>query len=597
MPSTCSSPDTPLLHSLFNEILTATDEKTKSLALGKAKRYILNEMPGEMLKEFFINETMNYESLFSLQIWKEKHQEERVDYMEPYEIIEKILSSFTSLVDFIGDFYGQILFTMKQSEDEKVKHIFVQKMINLTKCLNDSEFEKYPDPCSKLTAVEGILKQMLIIFVHQIPNLSVKYSELLGKLFCHLTSKLNRIEATLIERHHNITSVIFSTSIFDDNPELTNEFERISKISSTMKIRVLEIFVKLATLSKEHLVSISEPNFMNENLKSLLNSNDILTKLNVIELLTDLSMTFYGYEFLLHRGHLKRLFDDLLEFNLLLSKDSSPFGFCEAAAIVKIFANITRTMPDRIKSDFPDYLSIIFDYAMYEDVLKWEFQINLALQTFTYLFESNVVKIFLYENYKEKFEAFLRRLTFIARNVIGAGLKTNSIRCLALVISLDPELLSIDHCDAKWLASPWIQSMEKVCLNFFNICTSDDGEPLFQTLYVLAKEPFPDTRLTAQLFFKALAQSKWGLTFLFSDKKFLKKTEFVNRYLVNRSFEIEKAGLESKLELIKLVCANFKLNNELFPIIGEGDLESLEQYVRLGAYYTPSGQKVAFESA
>jgi hypothetical protein len=112
-----------------------------------------------------------------------------------------------------------------------------------------------------------------------------------------------------------------------------------------------------------------------------------------------------------------------------------------------------------------------------------------------------------------------------------------------------------------------------------------------------AREPFRDLRLTAHLFFKALAQSKWGIKLLFSDKKFLKKADFVSSYLINRRVEVEKEGLESKLELIKLICANFKLNYELFPIIGEGDLEKLEEYIRLGAYYTPSGQSVAFESA
>ena len=97
--------------------------------------------------------------------------------------------------------------------------------------------------------------------------------------------------------------------------------------------------------------------------------------------------------------------------------------------------------------------------------------------------------------------------------------------------------------------------------------------------------------------FKSLAQSKWGIKFLLSDKKLVKKTDFVNKYLINRSIEIEKAGLESKFELIRLICANFKLNTEIFSLIGEGDLEKLENYIRLGAYYSLSGQKVVYESA
>ncbi len=327
-------------------------------------------------------------------------------------------------------------------------------------------------------------------------------------------------------------------------------------------------------------------------------------------------MTLHGYEYLQGTGILKSLFEDLQEFNIL--KDTNPFGSIQFAAIVKLFACITKIMPESVLEDFPEYLNAIFEYGLYEDVLKWEFQINLALQTFTYLFESNTMKIFVSKNYKNMFDKFLPRLSYIARNVIRNDIKCNSITCISIILALDPTLLPIDDCDVKWLASPWIQSMEEISFEFFSILTTDCGEeaffqtlfgsftllffyylafftPLFFTEY--AKEPFKDLRLTAHFFLKSLAQSKWGIKLLFSDKKFLKKSEFVNNYLINRKVEVEKIGLESKLELIKLICANFKLNYDLFTVIGEADLEKLEEYIRLGAFYTPSGQSVAFESA
>jgi hypothetical protein len=346
---------------------------------------------------------------------------------------------------------------------------------------------------------------MLISFVQQIPYSNVRYSELLGQLFCQITTVFNKTEGKIIEKYHNMTAV-FSTSVFDDNPELNKEFERVAGSNCTMKIRVLDIFIKIATLSNDHLVSISEQNFIDKNLKDLINSDDILTKLNVIELLADLSkhfifilifnhlknfifqyhkgITFHGYEFLHHKGHLKRLFDDLLEFNILKDKDTNPFGSIQAAAIVKIFAFITKVMPESIHRDFPEYLNIIFEYGLYEDVLKWEFQINLALQTFAYLFESNIIKMFVYENYKNMFNAFLCRLAYILRHVIGTEIKCNSITCISLILALDPALLAIEHSDAKWLASPWMQSMEETTLNFFRILVTDCSEEvLFQTLF------------------------------------------------------------------------------------------------------------------
>ncbi len=296
---------TPLV-GFFEEINSASDVKAKSFALGKAKNYILNEMNAEMIKDIFVEDKLNFESLFALEIWTN-------DYAEPYDIIEKIFGSFDSLVELIDRFYESILFTINQKKDEKVKNTCLQYLIKLTKSLSkksflqffsvnrysslyvikdENEFEKYPDPCSKLTTLEGVLKHMLLSLVRQIPNLNVGYSELLGQLFCQITTKFNIVEAKLIEKYHNMTAV-FSTSVFDDNPELKKEFDSVSVLNSSMKIRVLDIFIKMAEISKDHLVSISDLNFLNQNLKILINSDDILTKLNVIELLTDLSKYLY----------------------------------------------------------------------------------------------------------------------------------------------------------------------------------------------------------------------------------------------------------------------------------------------------------------
>ena len=101
------------------------------------------------------------------------------------------------------------------------------------------------------------------------------------------------------------------------------------------------------------------------------------------------------------------------------------------------------------------------------------------------------------------------------------------------------------------------------------------------------------TRMAAQVVFKALAQTKWGLAVLFSENK---KNEFLTDYLLNRSIEIENEGLESKFQLIQIICANFKANYELLPIIGEYNLESLEEYIRLGIYYSPVPLKVTTEN-
>lgn len=143
-----------------------------------------------------------------------------------------------------------------------------------------------------MTELETNLKSVLPYFIRQIPEATVSYSELIGELLCHLTTRLNKIESSLIDKHHNIVAV-FSSTVFDDNHELTNELHKIAKMNSTMQIRVLDIFIKIAAISNDHLINISELVFgLDKNLRELLHSKDILAKLNVIELISNLGMIF-----------------------------------------------------------------------------------------------------------------------------------------------------------------------------------------------------------------------------------------------------------------------------------------------------------------
>lgn len=134
MPSQDLTP--PALIDLFDQIDSAENQKIKSLALSKAKSYILNEMSPEMITNSFVNDKQNFEILFSLKIWKDKLDLGMVEYTEPYEIIEKIFTNFKSLIELVDNFKDQILFIMNQDKDEKIKHICVQFMTKLTRSLS-----------------------------------------------------------------------------------------------------------------------------------------------------------------------------------------------------------------------------------------------------------------------------------------------------------------------------------------------------------------------------------------------------------------------------------------------------------------------------
>ena len=122
---------------LFSSLqLTSSADKPKVLdLLYQAKLCVVNEMSKQQIIDFFVVEKTNFENLFLLNIWTKSLEETNgiVDFTEPYEIIEKLFSSFDSLDTFINMFESQIKYLLEQMKDEKIKHICVKHLIRLAK--------------------------------------------------------------------------------------------------------------------------------------------------------------------------------------------------------------------------------------------------------------------------------------------------------------------------------------------------------------------------------------------------------------------------------------------------------------------------------
>lgn len=122
---------------LFNDLENAKTVKEKSDLLSKAKYYLLNQMSNEQIKAFFVSNASNFENLYKLNIWTKNLEESNgiVDFLEPYDILEKILGSCDSLIEFVNVFNEQTVFLITQDTDEKSKHILVKHLSNLVQNL------------------------------------------------------------------------------------------------------------------------------------------------------------------------------------------------------------------------------------------------------------------------------------------------------------------------------------------------------------------------------------------------------------------------------------------------------------------------------
>ena len=439
------------------------------------------------------------------------------------------------------------------------------------------------------------MKTLLPLFVKQIPKTTVSYTQLLSQLFCNLTNPVDN--KMIIGEDTSASSTLFKPSLFVKNPNLVTEMENVAKINSVNSFRVFEIIIELACCSCETLVELCEPQFkLNEKIQFYLgNKRDVLSQLNCIELLFSLAKTNHGYEYMKQMGYLS------LFVNYLKEQEDPLSTTFLVPSIVKLFSHLARIKFGSF--DCPDFYNFLFKQILSDDLEKTysSSYLNLALQTFTYLFELNYVVESIYKNYEKQLLMAVHKLAWIVKNLINEELKSNALVCISTLIAVEASLLHTDNTELKWKKLNWkqLESYSKLANYFYENLSSErcSNEKFFSICLNLAKQPFVETRLAAQCYFKALAQTTWGLHALFVPNQYNKEELFFSGYILNRSTELEKIGLESKYELVKLLHANLEVNQDLVHLIhGEMNYHKLKKYIQEGPFYTKVETKVAFES-
>lgn len=123
------------LGEIMDAIEAASDDKSRSLVLSQAKKFIFDTMTNEMIKQAFVADKENFKILFSLKTLR-KQSDATDGFSEPYEIMERIFATFSSLIELVDEFGDQILFLINQNQDEQVKHLCVESMSRFTSSLS-----------------------------------------------------------------------------------------------------------------------------------------------------------------------------------------------------------------------------------------------------------------------------------------------------------------------------------------------------------------------------------------------------------------------------------------------------------------------------
>lgn len=359
------------------------------------------------------------------------------------------------------------------------------------------------------------LKELMPLFVKQIPKTTVSYTQLLGQLFCSLT---NSAETTQMLIEETNETVIFKLAIFENNPGLVKEMEIVAKINSVNSFRIFEIIIALACCSNDHLIKLCEQEFkLSEKIEFYLNNKrDVLAQLNCIELLFSLAKTNHGYEYMNNMGYLNKF------VGYLRGQEDELSSSFLIPSIVKLFSHLARIKFGTFNC--AEYYDFLFKQLLNNELEKTyaNSYLNLTLQTWTYLFELNYVVETIYKNYETQFLMLVNKLAWIVKNLINEEVKSNALLCISTLLAIDASLLHTDQTDLKWtkLSHAFLDQYSKLSYFFYQTLASErcSNEKFFSLVLNLAKQPFVETRLAAQAYFKG---NKVQITWLnFILKKF-----------------------------------------------------------------------------
>eukprot|EP00005_Dracoamoeba_jomungandri_P011066 CAMPEP_0174264950 /NCGR_PEP_ID=MMETSP0439-20130205/24613_1 /TAXON_ID=0 /ORGANISM="Stereomyxa ramosa, Strain Chinc5" /LENGTH=464 /DNA_ID=CAMNT_0015351127 /DNA_START=44 /DNA_END=1438 /DNA_ORIENTATION=- len=328
-----------------------------------------------------------------------------------------------------------------------------------------------------------------------------------------------------------------------------NTYNQLLK-QEVVKFRVLHLFVQISKISIElfHKCSPFFDIIINDEFKS----DDILEKLNVIELLKQILSSPMGAKYLDSKGVIHEL------SSLLSSQDQLTASFIRTP-ILSLLIDVCGSADD-------ETTELLFKYP-FLDAIK------------------NIL-----ENDSSCTEAAVTSIGVIGKGEAGLTLllqdKDLLMSWLHFYAHNDPDLkLSFFHSYAVLLGCKNQELTEAV----FNLLEQKKihSRAHIEHLLWITEQPFPEIRYSVYHVLKSLCSCTWGLQKLFSYPGFFE-------WLTDRSTDEEKRGIEWKYSIIEAVVKRGKENCE--GIIPSYQYEALVQYLKNGVFYAKAESTVKMSS-
>lgn len=337
--------------------------------------------------------------------------------------------------------------------------------------------------------------------------------------------------------------------------QIQSELEALLMKKDVIRFRVYELIVIIQALSDRALECCKRSGVL-EKLTKELDGDDVLLRLNCLELLTQMADSGKnGLMFVDEGGIVTRL------NNMLLSAEADPLMSLMLPSIIRFFGYLAQSRPTEVTQQYPAFLLNVFSFLTADDpALKL-----IAIQTIGAVSYSEAGLRVVFDNQAHNDEI----MKILCSNIKSsqADIKSRSLEALSSIF---------------YSANVPSDDLSEVTRSLFTAMASN---PL-QVLVDISKQPFQDVHCAVLRVFKSLAKYKWAQQDMTTSPGFLE-------YLMDRTTETDKAGKEQKYEfIVELVRSPF--SKEVFK---KPFHLRLREYEREGPFYVRAQAAVAFEGA
>ncbi|KAI8343405.1 26S proteasome non-ATPase regulatory subunit 5 [Chlamydoabsidia padenii] len=338
----------------------------------------------------------------------------------------------------------------------------------------------------------------------------------------------------------------------------TQFLQAIMQVNGTYSFRVYDLIMKIAGHS-DHAFRLCESSGILARLLEELNTDDLLLRMNAIELLNEVAATASGYQFLNRAQLLDKLtavldMDDDQDVALVLTK----------CAIIKLLGSLGENK-DVNFSTIQQGNHVLERLERYVDCDNKEIQ-TVALASIGLIgCHLNGLRLLQTTN------MLMEKLYQLARTASG-DIKVVLLQSFSKLVGVSDIEQSTEEVEQRTLSV------------YQSIPGGENGNGI-RNLMNLVKQPVENLRIAGFALLVSIASHKWGRQEISQCFEFL-------GYLLDRSNEYTESGQVWKYAVVKMLVEG---NTDAESTLGR-HYPLLTQYVRQGPYYQPTQVTTAMES-